>query len=57
MKILITGSAKRIGAAVARYFAEKGHAVIVHCNTSVKEAEALVASFPNPSGRLCEAMD
>ena len=49
MKILITGSAKRIGAAIARYFAEKGHAIFVHCNTSVKEAEALVASFPNPS--------
>ena len=49
MKILITGSAKRIGAAIARYFAEKGHAIFVHYNTSVKEAETLVASFPNPS--------
>jgi NAD(P)-dependent dehydrogenase (short-subunit alcohol dehydrogenase family) len=57
MRILITGSAKRIGAAVARYFAEKGHAVIVHCNTSIKEAEALVASFPNPSLHKVIQMD
>jgi NAD(P)-dependent dehydrogenase (short-subunit alcohol dehydrogenase family) len=57
MRILITGSAKRIGAAVARYFAEKGHAVVVHCNTSLKEAEALVASFPNPSLHKILQMD
>ena len=57
MRILITGSAKRIGAAVARYFAEKGHAVVVHCNTSIKEAEALVASFPNPSIHQIVQMD
>ena len=57
MRILITGSAKRIGAAVARYFAEKGHAVVVHCNTSLKEAEALVASFPNPSIHQIVQMD
>ena len=57
MKILITGSAKRIGAAVARYFAEKGHAVVVHCNTSVKEAEALVASFPDPYVHQIVRMD
>ena len=49
MKILITGSAKRIGAAIARYFAGEGHAVIVHCNASLREAEALVASLPNPA--------
>ncbi len=57
MKLLITGSAKRIGAVIARYFAEKGHAVVVHCNTSVKEAEALVASFPNPSLHSIVQMD
>ena len=57
MKLLITGSAKRIGAAVARYFAEKGHAIVVHCNTSLKEAEALVASFPNPSLHSVVQMD
>ena len=57
MKILITGSAKRIGAAIARYFAEKGHAVVVHCNTSIKEAEELVASFPNPSLHKVIQMD
>ena len=57
MKILITGSAKRIGAVIARYFAEKGHSVIVHYNTSLREAEALVASFPNPSLHKIVQMD
>ena len=57
MKILITGSAKRIGAAIARYFAEKGHAIVVHCNTSLKDAEALVASFPNPASHKIIQMD
>ena len=57
MQILITGSAKRIGAAIARYFAEKGHTVFIHCNTSLKEAEALRASFPDPSRHKIIQMD
>ena len=57
MKLLITGSAKRIGAAIARYFAENGNAIVIHCNTSVKQAEELVASFPNPSLHQIIQMD
>ena len=40
---LITGSARRIGAAVARKFHECGHRVLLHCRNSADEAEALAA--------------
>jgi len=38
---LVTGSAKRIGCAIARRLARKGWAVALHYNRSGKEAEAL----------------
>ena len=37
--VLITGGAKRIGACIARYFHAKGFYVILHYNTSAKEAK------------------
>lgn len=43
--ILVTGSARRIGAAIARNLAECGANVIVHYNHSSKDAESLSASF------------
>ena len=43
--ILITGSAKRVGAAIARNLHAAGAAVIIHCNHSRKEADALVAEL------------
>ena len=45
-RVLITGAAQRLGAAVARAFAERGAAVIVHCFRSKNEAEALLHSLP-----------
>jgi NAD(P)-dependent dehydrogenase (short-subunit alcohol dehydrogenase family) len=39
---LVTGGARRIGAAIARDLATHGYRVIVHCNRSVTEAEELV---------------
>ncbi|HQT47063.1 MAG TPA: SDR family oxidoreductase [Acidocella sp.] len=39
--ILITGGAKRLGAAMARAFAEAGYSVILHANQSGAEADAL----------------
>ena len=40
--VLITGAAKRIGAATARYLHHEGMSVIVHYNQSAKEANELV---------------
>ncbi len=48
---LVTGAAKRIGAAIARDLAEHGFAVAVHCNRSTAEADALVAEIRGAGGR------
>lgn len=42
---LITGAARRIGAAIARKFHERSHRVLLHCRGSTAEAEALAAEF------------
>lgn len=42
---LITGAAKRIGAAIARRFHADGYRVIIHYNGSQAEAEALAAEL------------
>ena len=41
-KILITGSAVRIGREICRYLASKGFHVLIHCNKSINEAERLL---------------
>ena len=41
-RVLITGAACRIGRAIALHLAEKGYAIIVHCNKSRSEAESLL---------------
>ncbi len=38
---LVTGGAKRIGAAICLHLAQKGHSVAVHHNSSTKDAEQL----------------
>ncbi len=38
-RVLVTGSAKRIGREIAIYLARRGFQVAIHYNTSVKEAE------------------
>lgn len=50
---LVTGSAKRIGAALARALAEDGFRVVLHCRRSGPQAEALARrlaqeGFPEP---------
>lgn len=45
--VLITGAAKRIGAAVAKYLHIAGMNVIVHYNKSAKEAHELVRGLNN----------
>lgn len=45
--VLVTGGAKRIGAEIARRFGEGGWHVVIHCNRSLEDAEALAASLPS----------
>lgn len=46
---IITGGAKRIGGAISRALAADGWHVLIHCNSSRGEAEALAASLPHAS--------
>ncbi|MDX9862881.1 MAG: SDR family NAD(P)-dependent oxidoreductase, partial [Rhodospirillales bacterium] len=39
--ILVTGGARRVGAAIVRELAEAGADVVIHCRQSQREAEAL----------------
>jgi NAD(P)-dependent dehydrogenase (short-subunit alcohol dehydrogenase family) len=48
---LVTGGAKRIGAAIVRELAASGFAVAIHCNRSAEEAEALAAEIGAAGGR------
>lgn len=48
---LVTGGAKRIGATISRELATAGYAVLVHCNRSVDDAEALAAEIAGKGGR------
>ena len=45
-RILITGAARRLGAVIARAFAECGAAVIVHCFRSTEDADNLIKTLP-----------
>lgn len=44
---IVTGGARRIGAAIARALAADGWHLLIHCNRSVAEAEALAAELGN----------
>lgn len=48
-RVLITGAAERLGAAIARAFAESGAGVVVHCFRSRDAADALLKSLPSPA--------
>lgn len=43
---IVTGGGRRIGEAFARALAADGWAVLIHCNSSVDEAQALSAELP-----------
>lgn len=45
--LLVTGGAKRLGAAIAARFADEGWHVVIHCNRSVADGLALAASLPS----------
>ena len=46
---IVTGGAKRIGAALCRALAEDGWHVLIHCHHSVEEAEALAGELGHAS--------
>jgi NAD(P)-dependent dehydrogenase (short-subunit alcohol dehydrogenase family) len=48
---LVTGAAKRIGAAIAADLARNGFDVAVHCNRSTTEAEAVAVAIRDSGGR------
>jgi NAD(P)-dependent dehydrogenase (short-subunit alcohol dehydrogenase family) len=55
--VLVTGGAKRIGAAISRRFGEAGWHVVVHCQGSFAEAEALAAGLPSAETVRCDLAD
>ena len=55
--VLVTGGARRIGAEICRRFALEGWHVAIHCNHSVKEAEALAADLPDAEVIACDLAD
>lgn len=46
---IVTGGAKRIGGAISQALAADGWHVLIHCNSSQAEAEALAADLPHAS--------
>lgn len=55
--ILVTGAARRIGAAIARRFGEAGWHVVVHYGASRDEAEALASALPSAETVQCDLAD
>ena len=54
-RVLITGGAKRAGSFIVRNLAAAGCRVIIHCHTSVKEAELLASELPREGHRVIAA--
>ncbi len=52
--VLITGGAKRVGAAVAQRFGQAGWHVVIHYGRSVCQAEELAASLPSAETIACD---
>lgn len=48
---LVTGGAKRVGRAIVEDLAAHGFAVVIHCNRSRAEADALAARIDSAGGR------
>ena len=55
--VLVTGGARRIGAAICKSFGNAGWHVVVHCHSSLKEAETLAASLPSAEVVRCDLAD
>ena len=54
--VLITGGAKRIGACIARYFHARGFYVILHFNSSSREAEQLESDLLSIRKNSCRTI-
>jgi NAD(P)-dependent dehydrogenase (short-subunit alcohol dehydrogenase family) len=54
---IVTGGAKRIGAALVRALAADGWHVVIHCHTSVAEAEALAREVGNATVVVADLAD
>ena len=55
--VLVTGAGKRIGAAIARCFGQEGWHVVIHCNRSAADAEALAATLSSAEVVRCDLAD
>ncbi|MBM3594926.1 MAG: SDR family oxidoreductase [Alphaproteobacteria bacterium] len=55
--VLVTGGAKRLGAAICEAFGEAGWHVIVHYGRSADEADRLAASLPSAETVQCDLGD
>ena len=55
--MLVTGGAKRIGAAIARAFGAAGWHVVIHYGQSREQAEALAAELPSAEIVSCDLND
>lgn len=55
--VLVTGGARRVGALVARGFADAGWHVVIHHGRSAGEARALAASLPSAETVGCDLAD
>jgi NAD(P)-dependent dehydrogenase (short-subunit alcohol dehydrogenase family) len=52
--VLVTGGARRIGAAIAQRFGEAGWHVVIHVHTPSPEAEAFAAALPSAETVACD---
>lgn len=55
--VLVTGGARRIGAAISRRFGEAGWHVVIHCNRSLADARALAEMLPSAEVVRCDLAD
>lgn len=55
--VLVTGAARRLGAAIARSFADEGWHVVIHYGSSAAEAEALADALPSAETVHCDLAD
>ncbi|MXP41011.1 SDR family oxidoreductase [Altererythrobacter soli] len=54
---MVTGGARRIGAAIARRFAGEGWHVVIHCHASLGKAEEMAATLPSAEAICCDLSD
>lgn len=55
--VLVTGGARRIGAAISRAFSADGWHVVIHYGRSAEAAEALAAELPSANAVHCDLVD